>query len=55
MNKKPDKTATQEIYLPQSRTDYGDNFDESPLRNDTKRKKSKPKLAFYKKISKKQC
>ena len=54
MNKKPDKTATQEIYLPQSRTDYGDNFDESPLRNDTKRKKGKPKLAFYKKISKKQ-
>ena len=54
MNKKPDKTATQEIYLPQSRTDYGDNFDESPLRNDTKRKKDKPKLAFYKKISKKQ-
>lgn len=54
MNKKPDKTATQEIHLPQSKTDYGDNFDESPLRNDTKRKKGKQGIPFYKKISKKQ-
>ena len=52
--KNPDKEDTQEIKLPKSRTDYGDNFEKASYIEESIKRKKHPRKLFFGKLTKRE-